>query len=110
MRAIPIIARNVKLHYDEEGGQHNEPKLTFTMASSSSRWSRSVNGRSETICQKLSNVTWRQDMKTNKLTFVSLLSALFITASAFAPGFAAQNNPPPTKAPTPSPTGADCQA
>jgi hypothetical protein len=34
MRAIPIIARNVKLHYDEEGGQHNEPKLTFTMASS----------------------------------------------------------------------------
>jgi hypothetical protein len=49
-------------------------------------------------------------MKTNKLTFVSLLSALFITVSVFAPSYAAQNNPPPTKAPTPSPTGADCQA
>ena len=36
-------------------------------------------------------------MKTNKLTFVSLLSALFISASAFAPGYAAQNNPPSYK-------------
>ena len=48
-------------------------------------------------------------MKTNKLTFVSLLSALFIAAGAFAPGYAAQNNPPPTKVPKPAPTGADCQ-
>jgi hypothetical protein len=43
-------------------------------------------------------------MKINKLTFV-LLSALFITVTVFAPGYAANTNPPPTKAPT----GADCQ-
>lgn len=49
-------------------------------------------------------------MKTNKLTFVSLVSALLITALAFAPGYAAQQNPPPTKAAPPrAPTGADCQ-
>ena len=45
-------------------------------------------------------------MKTKKLTFVTLLSALFITASAFAPGYAKQTDKRPTKAPT----GADCQA
>lgn len=45
-------------------------------------------------------------MKTNKLFFVSLLSALFITAGAFAPGYARQTDKRPTKAPT----GADCQA
>lgn len=45
-------------------------------------------------------------MKTNKPTFVSLLSALFITTIAFAPGYAAQKNPPPIKE---APTGADCQ-
>ncbi|MGH7256735.1 MAG: hypothetical protein ACREIM_00020 [Nitrospiraceae bacterium] len=44
-------------------------------------------------------------MTTRKLTFVALLSALFMTVGAFAPAYAVQNNPPPTKAPT----GADCQ-
>jgi hypothetical protein len=44
-------------------------------------------------------------MKTNHLTVVSLLSALFITVSAFTPTYAVNKNPPPTKAPT----GADCQ-
>jgi len=50
-------------------------------------------------------------MKTNKLTFVTLLSALFITVSAFAPGYAAQNNPPPLKAGKPGGacTQAQCQ-
>jgi len=37
-------------------------------------------------------------MKTNKLIFVSLLSALFITAGAFAPGYARQTDKRPTKA------------
>lgn len=45
-------------------------------------------------------------MKIMNLTYVALLSALLIAASAITPGYAAQNNPPPTKAPT----GADCQA
>lgn len=50
-------------------------------------------------------------MKSNKLTVASLLSILlFISASAFTSGYAAQNNPRATKAPTPAPTGADCQA
>jgi len=49
-------------------------------------------------------------MKTNKLIFVSLLSALFITAGAFAPGYAAQNNPPPTKVEKPRLGGACTQA
>jgi hypothetical protein len=44
-------------------------------------------------------------MKTKKLTFVTLLSALFITASAFAPGYAVGKKPP-----TKAPTGGDCQA
>lgn len=44
-------------------------------------------------------------MKTNHLTVVSLLSALFIGASTFVPTYAVNKNPPPTKAPT----GADCQ-
>ena len=50
-------------------------------------------------------------MKTNKLTLVSLMSALLITAIAFAPGYAAQTNPPPTKkeAPREAPTGATCE-
>ena len=42
-------------------------------------------------------------MKT--LTSVSLVSALFITICVFAPGHAANTNPPPKKAPT----GADCE-
>ena len=44
-------------------------------------------------------------MKINKLTFVSLLSALFIAAGTFTPGYAVGNKPP-----TKAPTGADCQA
>ncbi|NOS77412.1 MAG: hypothetical protein HOP35_05655 [Nitrospira sp.] len=44
-------------------------------------------------------------MNTQKRTVVALLSALFMTVGAFAPGYAAQTNPPPMKAPT----GADCQ-
>jgi hypothetical protein len=45
-------------------------------------------------------------MKTNKLTFVSMLSALFITASAFAPVYAVGDKPP-TKIPKPT-TTASC--
>ena len=44
-------------------------------------------------------------MNTKKLTFVSLLGAVVMTVGAFAPSYAAQTNPPPTKAPT----GADCE-
>ncbi len=44
-------------------------------------------------------------MPITKLTLAGLLSAAMMTAGAFAPGYAAQNTPPPTKAPT----GADCQ-
>lgn len=40
-----------------------------------------------------------------RATFVTLLSALFITASAFAPGYARQTD----KRPTIAPTGADCR-
>jgi len=39
-------------------------------------------------------------MKTKNLTFVSLSSALFIIASTFTPGYAAEKKP--------APTGADC--
>jgi hypothetical protein len=44
-------------------------------------------------------------MNTKKLASVLLLSAFVMTVSIFAPGYATQTNPPPTKAPT----GADCQ-
>jgi hypothetical protein len=44
-------------------------------------------------------------MKTNKLTFVTLLSALFITAGAFTPGYAVDQSRPPIKV---EKSGGDC--
>ena len=44
-------------------------------------------------------------MNTKKLASVLLLSTFVMTVGVFARGYAAQTNPPPTKAPT----GADCQ-
>lgn len=44
-------------------------------------------------------------MKTTKLTFLTLLSALFITAGTFGPGYAANQNPPPVKV---EKSGGDC--
>ena len=43
-------------------------------------------------------------MNSKRPTVLVLLSAFFLTVGAFTPGYAAQTNPPPTKAPT----GADC--
>ncbi len=45
-------------------------------------------------------------MNSKRPTVLALLSAIFLTVGAFTLGYAAQTNPPPTKAPT----GADCQA
>jgi len=45
-------------------------------------------------------------MNTNRRTVASLLSLSLLMAGVFGAAYAAQNNPPKTKAPT----GADCQA
>jgi hypothetical protein len=41
----------------------------------------------------------------NKRLLASLVGALFLTVGLLAPGYGAQKNPPPKKAPT----GADCE-
>ena len=42
-------------------------------------------------------LTGRQEMKTTKLTFTTLLSALFITAGIFTPSYAVDKSLPPIK-------------
>lgn len=48
-------------------------------------------------------------MKINNIIFVSLLSALFIAAGTFTPGYAVDKNPPPTKIGKGDCTPAQCQ-
>jgi hypothetical protein len=45
-------------------------------------------------------------MNSKRPTMLVVVSAFLLTVGAFTLGYAAQTNPPPTKAPT----GADCQA
>ena len=93
MKEDPMHTTSSNLHYSETDASRTRGRVP---------WPRRNNSSITT------NVTWRQDMKTINLTFVSLLSALFITLSTFTPGYAAPAGKPLTKK-TASCTRAECQ-